>query len=109
MSMGMPNFSIYMSHIICISPIDGNHINTKTKIHHALAPEAPSLPKKSYDVRRLYDEFLPSHIRGKTINPKNPSMISTWPKPPKDIHAQPSFDPIWAPHPQEGLKIWKRA
>ena len=39
-SMGMPASSIYMSHIICISPIDGNHINTKTKSHHALAPES---------------------------------------------------------------------
>ena len=33
--MGMPASSIYMSHIIFISPIDGNHINTKTKSHHA--------------------------------------------------------------------------
>ena len=33
MRMGIPALSI--SQIICISPIDGNHINTKTKIHHA--------------------------------------------------------------------------
>ena len=44
-SMGMPPSSIYMSHIICISPIDGNHINTKTKSHHVLNQEAPPLPK----------------------------------------------------------------
>ena len=30
-SVGIPASSIYMSHIICIFPIDGNHINTKTK------------------------------------------------------------------------------
>ena len=35
MSMGIPTSSIYMSHIIYISPIDENHINTKTKSHHA--------------------------------------------------------------------------
>ena len=31
MSMGMHTSSIYMSRIYCISPIDGNHINTKPK------------------------------------------------------------------------------
>ena len=93
MSMGIPTLSIYMSHIICISPIDGNHINTKTKIHHAPAPKAPPLCSKTYDVHRPYDELLPSHIRGKYVNPKNPSLSSTWPTPPKDIHTRPSFDP----------------
>ena len=76
-SMGMPASSIYMSHIICISPIDGNHINIKTKSHHALAQEAPPLPRKSYDVRCPYDDLLPSHIRGQYVNPKNPPMSST--------------------------------
>ena len=85
-SMGMPASSIYMSHIICISPIDGNHINTKTKIHHAPAHEAPPLPRKSYDVRQPYDELLPSHIRGQSINPKNYPISSTRPTPPKDIY-----------------------
>jgi len=75
--MGMPASSIYMSHIICISPIDGNHINTKTKSHHAPAQEAPPLPRKSYDVRQPYDELMPSHIRGKYVNPKNPLISST--------------------------------
>ena len=51
-SMGMPASSIYMSHIICISLIDGNHINTKTKSHYAPTPEAPPLRNKSYDVHR---------------------------------------------------------
>ena len=51
-SMGMPASSVYMSHIICISPIDGNHINTKTKTHHAQAHEAAPLCSKSYDVRQ---------------------------------------------------------
>ena len=37
MSMGMPALSRYMPHIICISPIDGNHFKTKTKSYHALA------------------------------------------------------------------------
>ena len=76
-SMGMPVSSIYMPHIICMSPIDGNHINTKTKIHHALALEAPPLRSKSYDVHRPYDEPLPSHIRGESVNPKNTSVRST--------------------------------
>ena len=73
-SMGIPSSSIYMSHIICISPIDGNHINTKTKIHHALALEAPPLHSKSYDVHQPYVELLPSHIRGKSVNPKIPHI-----------------------------------
>ena len=90
MSMGMPVSSIYMSHIICISPIDGNHINIKTKRHHAPAPEAPPLRSKSYDFRQPYDELLPSHIRGKYINLKIPSLSSTWHTPPKDTHDQPS-------------------
>ena len=76
-SMGMLDPSIYMSHIICISPIDGNHINTETKSHHELAQEAPPLPRKSYDVLLPYDELLPSHIRGRSVNPKNPSISST--------------------------------
>ena len=71
-STGMPTSSIYMSHIYFISPIYGNHINTKTKIHHALAPEAPPLRNKSYDVCRPYVELFPSHIRGKYVNPKIP-------------------------------------
>ena len=90
----MPTLSIYMSHIICISPIDGNHINTKTKSHHAPAQEAPPLRRKSYDVYRPYDELLPSHIKGQYFNPNNTSLSSKWPTPPKDTHTQPSFDPI---------------
>ena len=74
MSMGMPTSSIYMSHIICISPIDGNHFNT-TKSHHALALEAPPLHSKSYDVSPPYIEVLPSHIRGQSVNPKTPTQL----------------------------------
>ena len=87
MSMGMPTSSIYMSHIICILPINGNHINAKTKSHHAPTPDTPPLCSKSYDVHRPYDELPPSHIRGQSVNPKNPSLRSTWPTPPKDTHA----------------------
>ena len=76
-----------MTHIIFISPIDGNHINTKTKIHHAPAPEAPPLHSKFYDVHRPYVEILPSHIKGQSVNPKNPSLSSTWPTPPKETLA----------------------
>ena len=90
MSMGIPTSSIYMSHIICISPIDGNHINTKIKSHHAPAQEAPPLPRKSYNVRRPYDELLPSHITGQYVNLKTSSLSSTWPTPPKDTHYRPS-------------------
>ena len=72
-SMGMLAMSIYMSHIYCISPIDGNQINMKTKSHHAPAPEAPPLHSKSYDVRRSYVELLPSQIRGQFFNPKSPT------------------------------------
>ena len=104
-SMEMPTSTIYMSHIIFITPIDGNHINTKTKSHHAPASEAPPLCRKSYDVHRPYDELLPSHIRGQSFNPKNPPMISTWPTPPKDINAQPSFDP----HTLRKAQKWKGA
>ena len=107
-SMGMPASSIYMSHIICISPIDGNHINTKAKIHHAPAPEAPPLRSKSYDVCRPYYELLPSHIRGKYVNQKNHSLSSTWPTPPKDTHDQPSYHSIRPTHPQKGLRMKKR-
>ena len=105
-SMGMPASFIYMSHIICISPIDGNHINTKTKSHHATALKASPPRSKSYDVRWPYDELLPSHIRGQSINPKNPSLSSTWPTPPKHTHSRPSIRP---PHPQKGLRMKKRA
>ena len=103
-SMRMPASSIYMSHIICISPIDGNHINTKTESHHAPAPKAPPLHNKSYDLHQPYNELLPSHIKEKSINPKNTSLNSTWHKPPKDTQAQPSYHPIRPPHPQKGLK-----
>ena len=91
MIMGILASSIYMSHIYCISPIDGNHINTKTKSHHAPALEAPPLRSKSYDVRRPYDELLPSHMKGKFAHPKNPSLISPWPTPPKDTISRPSY------------------
>ena len=106
MSKGMLASSTYMSHIICISPIYGNHINTKTKSHHAPAPEAPPHCSKSYDVCWPYDELLPSHIMGQSVNPKNPSLNSTWPTPPKDTHSQPSIRP---PHPKKGLRMKKRA
>ena len=99
--MEMPTSSIYVSHIICISPIDGNHINTETKSHHAPAQEALPLPRKSYDVFQPYDELLPSHIRGQSVNPKNYPIISTWPTPPKDIYFSTL---IWPPHPCKGSK-----
>ena len=105
-SMGIPTSSIYMSHIICISPIDGNNINTKTKIHHAPVLEAPPHCNKSYDVRQPYNELLPSHIRGQSVNLKNPSLSSTWPTPPKDTHSRPSIRP---PHSQKNLRMKKRA
>ena len=70
MSMGIPASSIYMSHIYCISPIHGNHINTKTKSHHAPALKAPPPHSKSYDVHRPYVELLPAHIGGEYVNPK---------------------------------------
>ena len=44
-------------------------------------------PRKSYDVRQPYDELVPSHIKGQSVNQKNPSLNSTWPTPPKDTHA----------------------
>ena len=93
MSMGMSTSSIYMSHIICISPIDGNHINAKTKSHHAPAQEAPPLHRKSYDVHRLYDDLLPSHIMGQSVNPKKYPISSAWPTPHKDIHFTTLIDP----------------
>ena len=92
-SMGMPASSIYMSQIICISPIYVNHINTKTKIHHAPAQEAPPLPRKSYNVRRPYDELLPSHIKGQSVNPKNYPTSSIWPTLCKDIYFITLIDP----------------
>ena len=93
-SMGMPTSSIYMSHIYCILPIDGNQINTKTKSHHAPAPEAPPIDNKSYDVHWPYVELLPSHIKGQSVNPKNPPHSSQWPTPPKDTISQHSFHSI---------------
>ena len=108
-SMGIPASSIYMSHIICISPIHGNHINTQTEIHHAPAQEAPPLRRKSYDVPRPYNELMPSHITGQSVNPKNPPLNSPWPTPPKDTISRPSYHSIGPPHPQKGLKMSKRA
>ena len=101
MSMGMPTSFIYMSHIIFISPIDGNHINTKNKSHHTPAPEAPPLCIKSYDVCWPYNELLLSHIRGQSVNSKNPSLSSTCPTPPKDTHDQPLYHSVRPPHPQK--------
>ena len=69
-------------------------------------------PRKSYDVCRPYDELPPSHIKGQFVNPKNPTMSSTWPTPPKDIYARPSFDPHTlkkAYKYEKGLKPLKRA
>ena len=84
----MPTLS-YTCHILYVShPLMGTNINTKTKSQHVPTQEAPPLPRKSYDVHRPYDELLPSHIRGKSVNSKNPSLISTWPTPPKDTHSQ---------------------
>src|SRR5882757_3230918 len=73
-SMEMPASSIYMSHIYCISPIDGNQINTKPKATMPQPGEAPPLDSKSYDVHRPYVELLPSHIRGQSVNPKIPHI-----------------------------------
>ena len=105
MSMGILTSSIYMSHIICSSPIYGNHINTKTKIHHVPSQEAPPLPRKSYDVCRPYDELLLAHIRGQSVNPKNYPIISTWPTPHKYIYFTTL---IWPPHPCKGSKNIKK-
>ena len=111
-SMGMPTSSIYMSHIYCISPIDGNHINTKTKSHHAPAPEAPPLDSKSYYVSQPYVELLPSHIRGQYVNPKTPPHSSQWPTTPKDTTSQHSLHSIipsiWPPHLQKSPTMKKR-
>ena len=107
-SMGIPDSSIYTSHIIYISPLDGNHINTKTKSHHVLAQVVPHLRTKSYDVRWPYDELLPSHIREQSVNPKIPSLSSTWPTPPKDTHTRSSFHPFGPPHPQNSLRMKKK-
>ena len=97
-SMGIPASSIYMSHIYCISPIVGNQINSKTKIPHALAPEAPLLDSKSYDVRWPYIELLPSHIRGQSVNPKIPHIALNGlhhPRTPShNLHITPSGLPL---------------
>ena len=47
-----------------ISKRVGRNNRSTTKIHHATTPEVPPHRSKSYDVRRPYDELLPSHIRG---------------------------------------------
>ena len=94
MSMGIPTSSICMSHIYCISPIDGNQINTKTKIHHAPALEAPPLHNKSYDVCRPYVEILPSHIRGKFVNPKIPHLALNGLHHPRTLSHDPHIPPL---------------
>ena len=99
-SMGMPASFRYMPHIICISPIDGNHFNTKTKIHHAPALEAPPLCSKSYDVRQPYVELLPSDIRGQSVNPKFPHSALNGLHHPRT----PSHDPPLDPHTLKSLK-----
>ena len=119
MSMGMPASSIYMSCIYCISPIDGNQINTKTKSHHAPALEAPPLHSKSYDVHQPYVELLPSHIRGKFVNTKICLTCSVYPTPFADIHIlthltpTPIFNLCFSPNGskiiKKGLKNPKRA
>ena len=104
MSMGMPTSAIYMSHIICISRIDKNHINTKTKSHHTPAPEAPPLCKKCYDVRRPYDEILPSHIRRQYVNPKK-SLTQLYMAYTTQGHpCMTLISPHWTPTPSNRLK-----
>ena len=65
-----------------------------TKIHHALAPEAPPLDNKFYDVHWPYIELFPSHIRGKYFNPKISPHSFQWPTPPKHTTSQHSFHSI---------------
>ena len=55
-----------------------------------ISVEAPPLCNKSYDVHWPHNELLPSHNRRWSVNPKNPSLGSTWPTPPKDTHSRPS-------------------
>ena len=57
----------------------------------------------------MEDELLPSHIRGKSVHLKNPSLSSRWPTPPKDTHARPSYHSIRPPHPKKFLRMKKRA
>ena len=103
-SMGIHASSIYMSHNICISPIDGNHINTKTKIHHAPALEAPPLCSKYYDICQPYVELLPSHIRGQSVNPKIPHSALNGLHYPRT----PSHDPHITPLDPHTLKIARK-
>ena len=103
MSMGMLASCIYMSHIICISSIDGNHINKKNKSYHVPAQGAPPFPRKSYDVHRPYDELLPSHIRGQSVNPKIPHSALNGLHHPRT----PSHDPHITPLDPHTLKIAK--
>ena len=93
MSMGMPASSIYMSHIICISPIDGNHINIKAKSHHPLPRKHHLSPENPMMFVGHTMSSCPHTSGGNLLTQKNPLIISTWPTPPKDIYALPSFDP----------------
>ena len=43
------------------------------------------------------------------VNPKNPSLSSTWPKTPKDTHKKLLYHSIRPPHPQKDFIFKKRA
>ena len=76
MSMGIPAFSIYMSHIYCISPIDGNQINTKTKStmpqpqKHHLSTANPMM-----SVGHMLSSY-PHTSGGNLLTQKSPTQLS---------------------------------
>ena len=58
--------------------------------------EAKALDKKKLVIAK---RFIADSIKDHIVNPKNLSLSSTWPTPPKDTHDQPSYHSIRPPHP----------
>ena len=54
---------------------------------HHLSPKNPMM-----SVDHMMSSY-PHTLGGNLLAQKNPPMSSTWPTPPKDIHARTSFDP----------------
>ena len=115
-SMGMPTSSIYMSHIYCISPIDGNQINTKPKAtmpqprKHHLSTANPMMSvghMLSSCPHTLGGNLLTQKVPHTALNglhhPRTPSHNTHFTS--QDL----PWPSIWPPHLQKSPRMKKRA
>jgi len=92
----MPASSIYMSQTYNKKnlPYFERAIYTYPRVSAVSILLSPLFPW-SYDVHRPYNEILPSHIKGKSVNSKKCSPISPWSKTYAYIIFLPYFPYFW--------------